>query len=152
MAKFELWTSDLRNCWWLLITFGLYKIVSGGCMVSGYSYYDSKHTIIMGMVVLLTRDPQLSKSISVVDRIAISYWIWLPMSLLGYGTINWDCIIRLWLIVWYLMNVLGIHTAGRSCVMAYKSQTSWEGFPLQMGFEWNTIGHFENVSSALHVW
>ena len=40
-------------------------------MVSGYSYYDSKHKIIMGMVVLLTRDPQLSKSISVVDRIAI---------------------------------------------------------------------------------
>ena len=40
-------------------------------MVSGYSYYDSKHKIIMGMVVLLTRDPQLSKSIYVVDRIAI---------------------------------------------------------------------------------
>ena len=28
-------------------------------MVSGYSYYDSKHKIIMGMVVLLTRYPQL---------------------------------------------------------------------------------------------
>ena len=42
-------------------------------MVSGYSCYDSKHKIIMGIVVLLTRDPQLSKSISVVDRIANSY-------------------------------------------------------------------------------
>ena len=41
-------------------------------MVSGYSYYDSKHKIIMGKVVLLTRDQQLSKSISVVDRIANS--------------------------------------------------------------------------------
>ena len=30
----------------------------------------------------------------------------------------------------YLMNVPGVHTAGRSCVMAYKSQNSWEGFPL----------------------
>ena len=27
--------------------------------------------IVMGIVVLLTRDPQLSKSISIVDRIAI---------------------------------------------------------------------------------
>ena len=32
-----------------------------------------KNKIIMGIVVLLTRDPQLSKSISVVDRIEISY-------------------------------------------------------------------------------
>ena len=38
-------------------------------MVSGYSCYDSKNKIIMGIVVLLTRDPQLSKSISIVDRI-----------------------------------------------------------------------------------
>ena len=52
-------------------------------MVSGYSYYDSKHKSIMGIVVLLTRDPQLSKSISVVDGIVNSYlitnviaWLW----------------------------------------------------------------------------
>ena len=38
-------------------------------MVSGYSCYYSKNKIIMGIVVLLTRDPQLSKSISIVDRI-----------------------------------------------------------------------------------
>ena len=50
-------------------------------MVSGYSYYDSKHKIIMGIVVLLTRDPQMritslpSKSIFVVNRVANSYWI-----------------------------------------------------------------------------
>ena len=42
-------------------------------MVSGYACYVSKHEIVMGIVVLLTRDPQLSKSISVVDRIANSY-------------------------------------------------------------------------------
>ena len=36
-------------------------------MVSGYSCYDSKHKIIMGIVVLLTGDPQMSKSISVVE-------------------------------------------------------------------------------------
>ena len=42
-------------------------------MVSGYSCYDSKRKIIMGIVMLLTRDPQLSKSISIVDRIANSY-------------------------------------------------------------------------------
>ena len=48
-------------------------------MVSGYSCYSSKHKIIMGIVVLLTRDPQmritslLTKSISVVDRVANSY-------------------------------------------------------------------------------
>ena len=36
-------------------------------MVSGYSCYDSRHKIIMGIVVLLTRYPQLSKSISVVE-------------------------------------------------------------------------------------
>ena len=36
-------------------------------MVSGYSCYDSKHKSIMGIVVLLTRNPQLSKSISVVE-------------------------------------------------------------------------------------
>ena len=52
-------------------------------MVSGYSCYVSKHKIIMGIVVLLTRDPQLSKSIFVVDRIVNSYlitnvvaWLW----------------------------------------------------------------------------
>ena len=52
-------------------------------MVSGYSCYDSKHKIVMGIVVLLTRNPQLSKSISVVDRIVNSYlitnviaWLW----------------------------------------------------------------------------
>ena len=52
-------------------------------MVSGYSCYDSKHKIIMGIVVLLTRNPQLSKSIYVVDRIVKSYliinviaWLW----------------------------------------------------------------------------
>ena len=28
------------------------------------------------------------------------------------------------------MNVSGVHTAGRPCVMACRSQTSWEGFPL----------------------
>ena len=42
-------------------------------MLSGYSCYDSKHKIIMGIVVLLTRDLQLSKSISIVDKIANSY-------------------------------------------------------------------------------
>ena len=36
-------------------------------MVSGYLCYDSKHEIIMGIVVLLIRDPQLSKSISVIE-------------------------------------------------------------------------------------
>ena len=41
-------------------------------MVSGYSCYDSKHKIIMGIVALLTRDPRLSKTILVVDRIANS--------------------------------------------------------------------------------
>ena len=41
-------------------------------MVSGYSCYDSKHKIVMGIVVLLTRNPQLNKSIFVVDRIANS--------------------------------------------------------------------------------
>ena len=39
-------------------------------MVSGYSCNVSKHKIIMSIVVL-TRNPQLSKSISVVDKIAI---------------------------------------------------------------------------------
>ena len=33
------------------------------------------------------------------------------------------------------MNVPGVHTAGRSCVRAYRSQTSWEGFPLS----WNWV-------------
>ena len=42
-------------------------------MVSGYSCYDSKHKIIMSIVVLLTGNPQLNKSIYVVDRIANSY-------------------------------------------------------------------------------
>ena len=28
------------------------------------------------------------------------------------------------------MNVSGVHTAGRPCAMACRSQTSWEGFPL----------------------
>ena len=28
------------------------------------------------------------------------------------------------------MNVPGVHTAGRSCVMTCRSQTSWEGSPL----------------------
>ena len=52
-------------------------------MVSGYSCYVSKHKIIMGIVVLLTRDPQLSKSIFVMDRIVNSFlitnfvaWLW----------------------------------------------------------------------------
>ena len=36
-------------------------------MVSGYSCYVSKHKIIMGIVMLLTGDPQLSKSISVIE-------------------------------------------------------------------------------------
>ena len=92
LLNLNLWISDLRNCWQLLITIGLHKIVSRGRIISGYSCYDSKHKIIMGIVVLLTRDPQLSKSISVVDRIANSYWIWLLMSLLGYGTINLEMI------------------------------------------------------------
>ena len=67
-------------------------------MVSGYSYYVSKHKIIMGIVVLLTRDPQLSKSISVVDRIVNSYLItnviaWLWNNQLGlYYQIMIDCL------------------------------------------------------------
>ena len=37
-------------------------------MVSGYSCYDSKDKkIVMGIVVLLTRNPQLNESISVVE-------------------------------------------------------------------------------------
>ena len=77
LSNLNLWISDLRNCWQLLITIGLHRIVSGGCIVSGYSCYASKHKIIMGIVVLLTRDPQMritslpSKSTSVVDRVAI---------------------------------------------------------------------------------
>ena len=52
-------------------------------MVSGYSCYDSKHKIIMGIIVLLTRNQQLSKSISVVElQILIELignviaWLW----------------------------------------------------------------------------
>ena len=36
-------------------------------MVIGYACYVSKNEIVMGIVVLLTRDPQLSKSIFVVE-------------------------------------------------------------------------------------
>ena len=63
-------------------------------MVSGYSCYDGKHKIIMGIVMLLIRDPQLSKSISVIDRIAkfllnliadVIAWLWND---------QWDCSIR----------------------------------------------------------
>ena len=67
-------------------------------MVSGYSYYDSKHKSIMGIVVLLTRDPQLSKSISVVDRIVNSYlitnvivWLWNNQLALYYQIVI-DCL------------------------------------------------------------
>ena len=28
------------------------------------------------------------------------------------------------------MNVSGVHTVGRPCVMTCKSQAAWEGFPL----------------------
>ena len=48
-------------------------------MVSGYSCYDSKHKIIMSIVVLLMRDLQMritslpSKFIYVVDRVVNSY-------------------------------------------------------------------------------
>ena len=49
----------------------MHKIVSGGRIVSGCSCYATKNKIIMGIVVLLTRDPQLRKSIYVVDKIAI---------------------------------------------------------------------------------
>ena len=49
------------------------RLCQEGHMVSGYSCYDSRHKIVMGIVVLLTRNPQLSKSISVVDKIANSY-------------------------------------------------------------------------------
>ena len=81
LSNLNLWISDLRNCWQLLIIIGLHKIVSGGCIVSGCSCYSSKHKLIMDIIVLLTRDPQMritsfpSKSISVVDRVANSYWI-----------------------------------------------------------------------------
>ena len=77
LLNLNLWISDLRNYWQLLITIGLHKIVSGECIVSGYSCYASKLKIIMGIVVLLTRNPQLRitslprKSISVVNRVAI---------------------------------------------------------------------------------
>ena len=53
--------------------------MSGGRVVSGCSCYDSKHKIAMGRMVQITRDkqmritPLLSKSISVVDRVANSY-------------------------------------------------------------------------------
>ena len=46
------------------------RLCQEGHTVSGYSCYDSKHKIVMGIVMLLTRDPQMSKSISVIDRIA----------------------------------------------------------------------------------
>ena len=45
VVKFELWISNLRNCWRLLITIGLCKIVSGGHMVSGYLCYVGKHKL-----------------------------------------------------------------------------------------------------------
>ena len=63
----------------LLTTAGLHRIVLGGRVVSGCSCYANKHKIIMGIVVPLTRDQQtritslLSKSISIVDRVANSY-------------------------------------------------------------------------------
>ena len=67
-------------------------------MVSGYSCYVSKHKIIMGIVVLLTGNPQLSKSISVVDRIVNSYlitnvvaWLWNNKFGLFYQTMI-DCL------------------------------------------------------------
>ena len=104
----------------------------------------------MGIVVLLTRDPQLSQSIFVVERITNSYWIRLLMSLLGYAWSIWIVVSGNDWMFGYLMNVSGVHTAGRPCVMACRSQTSWEGFPLswKWGFGWNTIRHFE--MSHLH--
>ena len=44
-------------------------------------------------------------------------WIWIVLS-------NNDGLFG------YLMNVLWVHTIGRSCVMTCRSQNSWEGFPL----------------------
>ena len=61
------------------------RLCQEGHMVSGYSCYDSKHKIIMGIIVLITRNPQLSKLISVIDRIAkfllnliadVIAWLW----------------------------------------------------------------------------
>ena len=72
LLNLNLWISDLRNCWQLLITIGLHKIVSGGRIVIEYSCYASKHKIIMGIVVLLTRDPQLR--ITSLERIWGQKW------------------------------------------------------------------------------
>ena len=53
--------------------------MSGGHIVGGYSCYASKPEIIMGIVVLLARDPQMritslpSKSISVVNKVTNSH-------------------------------------------------------------------------------
>ena len=69
-------------------------------MVSGYSCYDSKHKIIMGILMLLTRDPQMSKSIYVVDRIAkfllnliadVIAWLWNDQFGLQYQVMT-DCL------------------------------------------------------------
>ena len=136
LLNLNLWISDLRNCWQLLITIGLHKIVSGGCILSGYSCYASKHKIIMGIVVLLTRDPQMRITSLPRKSISVVYSCKFSLNLIT-NVIAWLWNNQIWIVLsdndWlfgYLMNVPGVNTAGRSGVMVCRSQTSWEGFPL----------------------
>ena len=59
----------------------------------------------------------------------------------------------------YLMNVLGVHTTGRSGVMACRSQTSWEGFPLSWKWvsgetPWDILemSHMHYMFGKQHEW
>ena len=72
---------------------GLHRIVLGGCVVSGCSCYASKHKIIMGRVVPLTRDKQyedilIAKQINFCSRQSCKCILNLIVSAKdGYGTI-----------------------------------------------------------------
>ena len=138
VVNLNLQISDLRNCWQLLITIGLHRIVSRGHVVREWIRITSL----------------LSKSISVVNRVANSHWILLIMLLLGYGTIKFGLYYQImtdYLAIWWMCQ--GYTLQEDHVWWPVGAKLHGKVFPyLGMGFEGNSIGHFGNVSSALHVW
>ena len=135
-------------------------IVSGGCIVSGYSYYTSKNKIINGHSGATYKRPTnedhlIAKQVNFYSRPSCKFLLNLITNVIAWLWNNkFGLYYQNWLTVW-LFDECSRGTHCRKILCDGLQEPNFMGrfsLILEMGFGWNSIGHFGNISSALHVW
>ena len=149
-CKFEFVNFIFENCWRLLITIGLHRIVSGGHIVSGCPCYASKHKNHNGYDGAahkrpIIEDQLIAKQINFCSKQSFKFSLNLITNVIAWLWNNQFGLYYQIMIDYWLFDecARGTHCRKIMCDELQDPNTMGRfSLILEMGFRWNSFGHF----------